>query len=444
MIKYIFLTLFIISIIACVYYLYASVINKKLNNKKLYIGEDASRNRYTIKTNLSISCVIGTFGLFMFSMFYIPGVSLMNSFSSAEEFNSIKPESNVITLLNYNNEKSEFNYEYAKANEKSVYVATNDKVIKYDIEKEINKYFVFDNYATNSSIYLEEDKVIVYAEYTNSSTIYVFDSNLNLINKFNINTLLKYIVINEGILNLITDIKINEEFKILLNNNSVDLLEYDELLYNITNINNIVVHSQINLYNYEIKQKGICVNNINYIYNNYLFIVTTKHNSNNLVINELYQYDIVSQNVINIKDLAGKVISLSKSYNDLLVILNFGDNIDRNYLIEVNNQKLDVILYEMKVNEENLETIIFDTYCNSFISNGNNVQIISYTDFNVYTYSVVKENNVYSFLKINNDYKVVYKERTSDSYLAYTNKYLIDYDYNGIKEIKVINDSIGE
>ena len=449
MIKYIFLTLFIISILTCVYYVYARLLNKKLNNKKLYIGENASRDRYVLKTTLSFSCVVGTFGLFMFSMFVVPTVSLMNSFVSIDEYNELR-ESNdkkdYYTLMSYSQSENNFDYQYAKATNDNIYVITNDKVIKYDIEKKINKTYVFDSYSNGSSIYVVDNKVIGYVEYNNYSNIFIFDENLNLIENFKINSLLKYITINNNILNVITNIDFNDDFKIINSKNVVDLLEYNELEFNIKNLSNIICDTKIDLNTFEINQKGICVNDVNYILNDYLYIITEKHNANNLVINELYQYDLSTQTIINIKDIAGSVIEVNSKLNNINITLNFGDNIYRQYVILYNNKKLEVINNSQELNNSDIDlnNNILNVYCDAFNVNGNNAKVIACEDFNIYIYAIIKDNNIYTYLKLTKDYEVVLKERTNEAYFIYTNKFLITYDYNGVIETKVINDSIGE
>ena len=87
--RYIFLILFVLSMLLFVFYLYAQRMNKKLNQKKQSIGEKQSINRYNKKVSASfcVSAFLCTLSIVSFSVkMDSASINLLNKVSSEDEY----------------------------------------------------------------------------------------------------------------------------------------------------------------------------------------------------------------------------------------------------------------------------------------------------------------------------------------------------------------------
>jgi len=438
--KYIFLGLLVISIILFSYYLYALILNYKLNNKKQYIGEHKTPNRYKVKVRASSVSILVMCFLCIFSFNVGEEVikPLLKEVSSKEMFVEIS-SSKAIKLSSISDSYQQLETINALQVDNSLYVSSNNGIIKYDILKETSKTYLLDDVCNSSSVYSNNSVIVGYFNYDKVNVIKVFDLKLNLINEIEVNSDIVYVGINDSNLDNIT---INKNYKnlCLSFSNKNEYLNYNELHYN-GNINasEYVVHSKIDLNTFEVKQYGICTVNPVVSTSDYAYILTDLTNGS-LETKEIYKYDLKTMNVTAIKKVGASHIEsfeasefgLSMTTSDY--IYSFDEDFNLNV---INKGNISLVSSDSLVLEEEIKSIYF----NENKSIKDYVNIVSTKDYNVYKYAVLKDNYYNIFIKVNTDNNITYKYTSNDS-LAFTNKYLIIYDLLEVKDIIVVNNEL--
>ena len=183
--KYIFLGLLVISIILFSYYLYALILNYKLNNKKQYIGEHKTPNRYKMKVRASsVSILVMCFlCVFSFNVGEEVTAPLLKEVSSKEMFEEIS-SSKAIKLSSVRDSYQQLETINAHQVNNSLYVSSTGGIIKYDILKDTSKTYLLDDVCNSSSVYSDGSFVVGYFNYDNVNIIKVFDLKLNSFGKF--------------------------------------------------------------------------------------------------------------------------------------------------------------------------------------------------------------------------------------------------------------------
>ena len=437
--KYIFLGLLVISIILFSYYLYALILNYKLNNKKQYIGEHKTPNRYKVKVRVSsVSILVMCFlCVFSFNVGEEMIAPLLKEVSSKEMFEEIS-SSKAIKLSSVRDSYQQLETINALQVDNSLYVSSNNGIIKYDILKDTSKTYLLDDVCNSSSVYSDGSFVVGYFNYDNVNIIKVFDLKLNLINEIEVNSDIVYVGINDSKLDIIT---VNKNYKnlCLSFSNKYEYLNYNELHYNGSiNASEYVVHSKIDLNSFKVKKYGICTVNPVVSVSDYAYILTDVTNGS-LETKEIYKYDLKTT-VTAIKKVGASYIESfeSSEYGLSMTTSDYIYSFDEDFNLNVINKgNISLVVSDSLVLEDEIKSI----YLNENKSIKDYVNIVSTKDYNVYKYAVLKDNYYNVFIKVNTDNNITYKYTSNDS-LTFTNKYLIIYDLLDVKDIIVVNNEL--
>lgn len=438
--KYIFLGLLVISIILFSYYLYALILNYKLNNKKQYIGEHKTPNRYKMKVRASsVSILVMCFlCVFSFNVGEEVTAPLLKEVSSKEMFEEIS-SSKAIKLTSVRDSYQQLETINAHQVNNSLYVSSTSGIIKYDILKDTSKTYLLDDVCNSSSVYSDGSFVVGYFNYDNVNIIKVFDLKLNLINEIEVNSDIVYVGINDSKLDIIT---VNKNYKnlCLSFSNKNEYLNYNELHYNGSiNASEYVVHSKIDLNSFKVKKYGICTVNPVVSASDYAYILTDVTNGS-LETKEIYKYDLKTMTVTSIKKVGVSYIESfeSSEYGLSMTTSGYIYSFDEDFHLNViNKEYISLVASDSLVLEDEIKSI----YLNENKSINSYVGVVSTKDYNVYKYAVLKDNYYNVFIKVNTDNNITYKYTSNDS-LTFTNKYLIIYDLLEVKDIIVVNNEL--
>ena len=160
---YVYLSLFILSLLGLVYTFYSLEINRKLNIKKRLFAIRPSRNKFYIIFCINVLLII-TFGsLFVFKLVYRPKVPVI-PVEEKENYGKPIDKTTPVTILNNNIEYHD--YDISKSYRNNYYYYLDGVLYCYDTKKEetISKEI------PSSNFLVVKNKVVVYYE-TNEESI---------------------------------------------------------------------------------------------------------------------------------------------------------------------------------------------------------------------------------------------------------------------------------
>lgn len=439
--RYIFLILFVLSMLLFVFYLYAQRMNKKLNQKKQSIGEKQSINRYNKKVSASfcVSAFLCTLSIVSFSVkMDSASINLLNKVSSEDEYYKL---SNVSSFEKVSLQKENYdivNLQNIINDNENIYVITNEAIIKYDLNKKVNKRYYFDDYFAEVGIYKCNDKLVAFLNNGTNKEIIILDNRLHVLNNYTVNQEVVYINAQDEMVDIITIHNIKDELVIK------DSLKEEELNYNEVNYNlnitytDVLTHSKIDLSTNSIKQYGICGNDFVCGAFEYFYFISDS-SSLKFKSKEIYKYDLKSMNVIAINKIGIEdVVSFTCKKNSIEIVSNYNDTKVLKYSFDEDFKYTSNICDYSSLN--NSESNILDIYLNSNKVTRNFIRLENIVNDGKLIYVTIKKGNETAFIVLDNDEIIYSCNYNGDAFL--NNKYLVIVENNEIEEVITISEKL--
>ena len=155
---YVYLSLFIISLLGLAYTLYSLEINRKLNIKKRQIAIRPNRNKFYIIFCINVLLVFTFGGLFVFKLFYRPKVPVIPVEEITGEGKSVNKVTSFTTL---SNDIMMADFEGGKTDNESYYYCYENKLYRYDKK---TKEIIDIKLKTSNFLLVRNNIVLIYEE----------------------------------------------------------------------------------------------------------------------------------------------------------------------------------------------------------------------------------------------------------------------------------------
>ena len=178
--------------------------------------------------------------------------------------------------------------------------------------EEINK-ITLKNKSKSNGVMLYENKVIAYNVFDEYSDIYLYDVNaLELLEYIKVNAEIINISINGNNLDVITYSDIQNElqynFDDFINEEYQDKLVYNEIEYMVGSIHKkLMCHTKINLRNKSVKQYGLCLSDLYYLFDERTILCTNIVNRYSVNTTVVLDYDVKNMSMDASNVISGRI-----------------------------------------------------------------------------------------------------------------------------------------
>ena len=401
---YVYLALFILSLLGLAYTLYSLEINRKLNIKKRQIAIRPNRNKFYVIFCINVILTFTFGGLFVYKLFYRPQVPVVPIVDNDTDNKSVSKTTPISTLKN---DMMSVNYRNAQSDNQAYYYTIGNTIYRYDAKEDVttlvevetdNFFLIRDNIVTCYE--KDEDGIKTYIDIYNKETLekttnIVIDGALKksfeisgFFLGYSINAIVESFDVNniDKIGYVVTRYEYQEvdEKIIVIEETSDKVFIKDTLMPEYHNYDRVLMHFQYSLVTDAVKVKSLCLTDYylgdidGYIYlfcNEYKkdhyvnesFIL--KYNPNDMTIYDYHTYNnvIYSSPIVYREGITTYIsfIMYNVDYpsyyevliDNTLVVINTKDTFVDNKKHDITSNKQDVLVLGNKV--ETFSSVLF-------------------------------------------------------------------------------------